>query len=135
MGNGEGSTGEDTFPALKVISGEQKGRVYVLREREVLIGRSDACDIVLNQEPVSRIHAKIMLGAVIIMAEDLDSTNGTFIDDVQVKESALTDGNRLKIGDNVFLFIAKHRISSAGAVADGRLEPPGSTSQDATTKC
>lgn len=135
MGDGQQSNTQIPVPALKVVAGEPAGRVYVLRGREILIGRSDACEVVLNQEPVSRIHAKITLGSVIVMVKDLDSTNGTFVDDIKIEQMALADGSRVKIGATVFQFIAKYEAQTDDASStQGALPTPSDGSQDAATK-
>jgi DNA segregation ATPase FtsK/SpoIIIE, S-DNA-T family len=69
-----------------VIGGAHAGRTYGIGDGGAVIGRDPACDIVLDDESVSRQHASISASGEIV---DLGSTNGTWIDDVAVLEPAV----------------------------------------------
>ena len=70
-----------------------------LRRSNILIGRSNLCDISIDREIVSRHHALIRYtsqGAVLI---DLGSTNGTKVDGYPIKEHRLVGGETIEVGD------------------------------------
>jgi hypothetical protein len=78
---------------------------YPLDTPVVTIGRSRSNDISLEDSRVSRHHARIVRDAGGFLIEDLNSRNGTRVDDRAVRDSAaLTDGAVVRIGDSVFRF-------------------------------
>ena len=78
---------------------------YPLDAPVVTIGRSRSNDISLEDSRVSRHHARIVRDARGFLIEDLNSRNGTRVDDRAVRDSAtLTDGAIVRIGDSVFRF-------------------------------
>lgn len=84
---------------LIVLSGGSAGRMYKLSDREYTLGRSADVDITLNDDGISRAHARIVRrpdGSMAVV--DLDSTNGTFLNGDRVADRALQDGDRLLIG-------------------------------------
>jgi len=71
--------GESRSACFVVIAGKQTGAMYKLEKGEVLIGRGKEASIRIDDEGVSRLHAKIVRhpqGAVAIV--DLRAPNGTF---------------------------------------------------------
>ncbi len=70
----------------------------------ILIGRLENCDIVLDSPEVSRRHAMIRQIGDAYSIEDLDSSNGTFVNDVPVKHAELHDGDLIQISNFRLLF-------------------------------
>ncbi|MHA7631291.1 diguanylate cyclase [Corallococcus sp. M7] len=100
--------------ALVVIYGLDLGRKYDLAREETLIGRSSKSDIQIDQEAVSRNHARITNTTKGVRIEDLGSTNGTFVnDDVASSARSLQNGDLVKIGRTIFKFIAGGNIEAA----------------------
>ncbi|RKH43055.1 GGDEF domain-containing protein [Corallococcus llansteffanensis] len=100
--------------ALVVIYGLDLGRKFDLKREETLIGRSSKADIQIDQEAVSRNHARITNTTKGVRIEDLGSTNGTFVnDDVAVGGRSLQNGDLVKIGRTIFKFIAGGNIEAA----------------------
>jgi pSer/pThr/pTyr-binding forkhead associated (FHA) protein len=64
------------------------------------LGRATRSDFVLDAALVSRVHCRLMTDARgDLMVEDLDSTNGTFVNDQRVSgRASLTTGDRLRVG-------------------------------------
>ena len=58
------------------------GARFPLSESPIVIGRGSDCDIRINDHSVSRRHARLQPGAEGHYAVDLQSTNGTFVNDV-----------------------------------------------------
>lgn len=82
-----------------VIAGKQTGAMYKLDVGETMIGRSRDASIKIDDEGVSRMHAKIVRhpeGTVAIV--DLKSTNGTFCNGERVDTHVLQDGDKLQLG-------------------------------------
>ena len=96
-------------PSLTVITEHDFGRQYYLDKSEILVGRDDDCDICLQDGRTSRKHAKVVgepgrKSGPYFKVVDLDSTNGTYINEKRIKEAALGDGDRLHIGHTIFKY-------------------------------
>mgnify|MGYP001765262258 CR=1 FL=1 len=100
--------------AFVVIHGEELGRKYDLVSSPVVIGRSSKADIQVDQDSVSRNHAKLTLDGGRLTIEDLGSTNGTIVNDEHIEGPArLRNGDFIKIGRTIFKFIASNNIEAA----------------------
>ncbi|RJQ31824.1 MAG: FHA domain-containing protein [Actinobacteria bacterium] len=72
----------------------------------LVIGRSENADIKLEDDFVSYNHAKIVQEGSHYYLEDLESTNGTLVNNKKVKRAKLRDGDIIAIGGNSFKFVA-----------------------------
>src|SRR5579883_3492327 len=77
---------------LVVIYGLELGRRYGLETSSSVIGRSSKAEIQIDQESVSRNHAKLINTGKSIILRDLGSTNGTYVNDQLIDEYVLKDG-------------------------------------------
>jgi pSer/pThr/pTyr-binding forkhead associated (FHA) protein len=92
-------------PRLVIESGPNKGDEYVVRKPVTLIGRNEACDLIVSDPLVSRRHCQILWDGVYCTVEDLGSTNGTAVNGQPLTAAyALRPGDRLQVADVVFLF-------------------------------
>jgi diguanylate cyclase (GGDEF)-like protein len=98
---------------LVVIYGHDLGRKHSLEWPSVTLGRSNKCDIQVDQESVSRAHSKIISSGRSIRIRDLGSTNGTYVNDESVEERTLADGDFVKIGRTIFKFLSGGNIERA----------------------
>ena len=73
------------------------------------IGRAPGNDIVLAGSTVSSTHAVIMLSGAKLAIEDLESSNGTFLDRARVTRADLEDGSIVAIGDYTLKLVADRR--------------------------
>jgi pSer/pThr/pTyr-binding forkhead associated (FHA) protein len=71
----------------------------VLRSGVTTIGRSEENDIIIEDHQASRQHARIECAGGICTFEDLQSSNGSFLNGERVGRALLTSGDRLRIGD------------------------------------
>ena len=86
---------------LSILSGPETGRVFSLDKAPVL-GRGKDCDIQIDDNSVSRSHARIVLrGALRWVLEDLGSRNGSFVNGKNVKSHELQDGDIIQLGASV----------------------------------
>jgi len=77
---------------------------YVLLKDEVSLGRGEDNDIVIPHASVSRTHARLMKRDGAYELTDLNSTNGSFVDERQVRGSAMvSNGSQLRLGDIRFV--------------------------------
>jgi two-component system, cell cycle response regulator len=94
-------------------TGPQMGKRYALGNRGWVLGRADTCDISLDENSVSRRHAKIDPSQFGYIVQDLGSTNGTFVNDVVVNGIyQLKDGDYLRVGNCIYRFLAGGNIES-----------------------
>ena len=98
---------------LVVIYGTDLGRKFNLDLPALTIGRSSKCDVQVDQESVSRSHAKIINTGKTIILRDLGSTNGTYVNDELIDEYVLQDGDLVKNGRTIFKFLSGSNIENS----------------------
>jgi pSer/pThr/pTyr-binding forkhead associated (FHA) protein len=74
------------------------------------IGRASGADFILDAALVSRLHCRLEAEGDIVHVVDLESTNGTFVNDTRVDRGTLKDGDRLRVG-RVELTISKSAMT------------------------
>ncbi|MCG5054028.1 MAG: diguanylate cyclase [Myxococcales bacterium] len=91
-------------PYLVVLTGDHEGRVIKLPlEGSFVIGRSESCDLSLEDDGISRLHAKLDVKAGSVMLEDMDSRNGTFIGPQAVRRQRLLGDEIIRVGARTVL--------------------------------
>lgn len=93
-------------------TGPGMGTRYPLSDCPVVLGRGADCDIRINDHSVSRRHARIQPGADGYYAVDLQSTNGTFVNDIQSSICKLKDGDYLRVGNCIYRFLAGGNVEA-----------------------
>jgi hypothetical protein len=89
---------------LVALNGQHKGEDFRLRIGKNVIGTAADCDVVLSDKKLSRKHATIRYEGGEFQIADLDSSNGTFVNDEKVQKHDLIDNDILKLGDIEFEF-------------------------------
>lgn len=69
-----------------------------------VIGRVAGCDLVIDDTKASRKHARLIVDAGVVEVEDLDSSNGTLLNEKPVTRRVLRDGDRVQIGKTVLVY-------------------------------
>ena len=77
---------------------EINGSQYLLTKEKTILGRGSGCDIVIDDPGISRKHLEIDVTPNGVIARDLGSTNGTYVEGHQVPAATLLDGNTITIG-------------------------------------
>ncbi len=90
---------------LVIIYGADLGRRVVLDGNPLEIGRSIKCELSLDQESVSRHHARVSWDGHRYRLVDLNSTNGSYVNDELATERTLRDGDQVKIGRTILKFL------------------------------
>ena len=62
------------------------------------LGRSAGAEFMLDAPLVSRLHCQLSATSETLEVKDLDSTNGTFVNDRRITSARLQAGDRLKVG-------------------------------------
>jgi diguanylate cyclase (GGDEF)-like protein len=122
-------------PTLTQTTGPEPGKDYTLnlRHRASFIGRDENAEISIDDASVSRSHARLYLevagGLTHIVIQDLDSTNGTYVNEKQIRRARLEHGDRIHLGDVLLRFemldgVDKEvRASVARRVKESDLDP------------
>ena len=99
---------------LVEIYGSNLGKRYIITSEAMIIGRDDSCQIHIPRDNISRYHAKLtMKPNECCDLEDLDSTNGTFVNDVRLTgKCMLKNGDLVRIGATVFKYISGSNIEA-----------------------
>jgi pSer/pThr/pTyr-binding forkhead associated (FHA) protein len=91
--------------ALVVRQGAQAGMSFPLTGNQLLIGREEGLEIVLQDPESSRRHVRISWQGGQFVIEDLGSTNGTFVNGVQITTpQILNPGDSIGIGQTALVF-------------------------------
>ncbi len=100
-----------TLAYLVVKSGTHQGKTFQLSESTSIGRKGDVNDIVLDDDAVSRQHARVRLEGSKFVLTDLGSSNGTFVRDAEsgdwkkIQQRQLTDGLNIKIGETILVFM------------------------------
>lgn len=92
--------------SLQIIKGANQGTTVPLAGDKIVLGRNADCQVVINLPAVSREHALIRRMQGQFFIEDLNSRNGTQVNNQDVTaRTLLKDADRIRICDNVFTFV------------------------------
>jgi predicted component of type VI protein secretion system len=110
---------------LKVVEGPDKDKKLDLERKPIRIGKKEDNDLALADNTVSRHHLVIEQRGDSFVLKDLDSTNGTSINGLRVKEAYLSPGDVISLGVTKIEFTAFDERSSSSppphlAQGDGR---------------
>jgi len=86
------------MPQLYWVGPDGQENILPLVAGEVLIGRRSDADVVLNNQHVSRHHAKLVKTEQGYFLQDLGSTHGTFVNETRVEQHVLKHGDRISLG-------------------------------------
>jgi serine/threonine-protein kinase len=93
-------------PRLVVEKGKDKGKVLSLRENvPYLIGRDLKTHLRLRDQQVSRRHLKITYKLGEVHLEDLDSSNGTFVNGARVRSASLHPDDKIQVGETLIFYL------------------------------
>jgi diguanylate cyclase (GGDEF)-like protein len=98
------------LPSLVILQGQPLGLTVHLQQERTVIGRGSKADVMLMDEVSSRLHAEIIRfdagpDCSEYYINDLDSTNGTYLNGARVRsEQLLQDGDKIKIGNSLMKF-------------------------------
>lgn len=99
---------------LQAITGEFTGQEISV-ERDMLVGRHQDAEILLQSTDISRKHAALLFRDDHIWVKDLNSTNGTFVNGERVEqeqEIELHDGDMLQFASFMFMILAPERYKA-----------------------
>lgn len=112
---------------LVVIGGDLNGQIFHINRQQIREGRSPDCEIPLDYKGISRIHFALLTNGIKVEIVDMDSSNGTFVNDKKIDTRIpLKSGDIIKIGHLAFKYISKnspdlqiHKRLGEQAIKDG----------------
>ena len=110
---------------LQAITGEFDGQEVAI-ERDMLIGRHQDADLVLQSAEISRRHAAFLLKDDALWVQDLKSSNGTFVNDIRIEhDKLLKDGDIVQFASIKFNVLAPAKVESVieQSVPEIEIEP------------
>lgn len=81
------------------------GEIPLMLGDQLVVGREASSDLVLQEEGVSRQHAKFSVSPGLVEVRDLNSTNGTFVNGRKVPQAELRPGDKVLIGRSIMMVV------------------------------
>ncbi len=105
---------EDMFQKCRaalfpLLDGSQE--FYPLKKEKIVLGRAVDADIRLNDDQASRYHASIFSVHNFFYLQDMDSTNGTFLNGAPVTSMRLANGDVIKMGDTELRYVLGEEVT------------------------
>src|SRR5438132_6673099 len=107
---------------FQVLEGIDKGRIFRELATPVTIGREEGNLLRLNDERVSRYHAKVQQDGDDLILTDLESTNGTRVNGHVVQIRRLRYGDRVSLGRSLLLFGSDEEINARRATLRANIQ-------------
>ena len=100
--------------SLKVIGGKNDGRLIKIGVPEFVIGRGETAHLRPQRDLVSRAHCSIVVEDGKVLIRDLDSRNGTFVNDEQIKGEVVAKvGDQVRVGRLIFEMVIDHAVAGS----------------------
>jgi pSer/pThr/pTyr-binding forkhead associated (FHA) protein len=116
---------------LVIQSGKHKGKMLVLPDDDVVVGRDENCQIRLATSEVSRQHCLLRLSSEGLVVRDMGSRNGTFVNDVAIaEETLLKPGDVLRVGPLALQVPHKRKRGDNSGATHPTLTLPKTTTDD-----
>ena len=94
--------------------GPDIGKRTPLLNPQYIVGRDSEAGFVVSRSSVSRQHARLYMDdGGTWWVEDLNSTNGTFVNEARIKNQSLSDSDQVRFGDAIYKFLSGSNIESA----------------------
>ena len=113
--------------SLFVIQGPDRGRRYELAEVSVTIGRESSNGIQLHDTEASRRHVELRKNESSYELVDLESSNGTFVNNARIEQQLLQNGDRVEIGRTRMIFTASDAVETEKYQLDVDIVNPETT--------
>jgi two-component system, cell cycle response regulator len=92
-----------------VLSGSRVGAMFRIDRAEMVVGRGQKAEIAIEDDGISRVHARIRRDGDVVTVEDAGSRNGTYINGARVDSATrLVDGDKIGIGRSTILKFTFH---------------------------
>jgi ABC transport system ATP-binding/permease protein len=105
--------------ALIGLSAPCEGQIYTLYSDQITVGRDTSCNVVINDDSISRQHGAIIIHRDHVEIRDLDSSNGILINKEKIKNAEVKDGDIVQFGGVGFKFRLGSRESGSQLIEEG----------------
>ncbi|QEG20995.1 FHA domain-containing protein [Mariniblastus fucicola] len=95
---------------LRVLDGANRGEIYEDISLPITIGREEGNSIQLNDERVSRVHLRIQMDHDDLVLTDLDSTNGSRVNNEEIQLKILRHGDLITVGRSTLVYGSRAEI-------------------------
>jgi len=95
---------------LMITTTELSGAEFPLVRTEMVIGRTDDCDIMISHRSISSRHAKIVFDGGIYRIIDLDSANGVLVNGEEYARVDLRRGDKIELGHIKIRYVAPGEV-------------------------
>lgn len=116
-----------TEPYLIIVAGKDIGKLYNISSDELVAGRSTDCSIWIEDTTISRKHFQISRREKGYEIKDLNSTNGTYVNNKRVKTTLLKAGDKIQISKDTIMqfdfFDEDRKISEKKRYEMGVMDP------------
>ncbi len=103
-----------------VRSGKEAGRAVAVNSgQSIALGRLKGCDVMVDDDEASRRHCTIVGREDVCVVSDLQSANGTFVNEKRITSAELHRGDKIRIGSTVIELIDAAAEAQAGRVPAG----------------
>ncbi|MCB0210554.1 MAG: FHA domain-containing protein [Anaerolineae bacterium] len=110
---------------LIVQNGVQAGQTYTLSPGVYFIGRTADNHIVINEQTISKKHARLMVQDQHYILEDLGSSNGTFVNGRRIEQPTyLQSGDQIQVGTTITLAMQGTHLQPLPAAQPQTIPPP-----------
>jgi pSer/pThr/pTyr-binding forkhead associated (FHA) protein len=89
---------------LEQVQGPGAPQQFMLVAARTVVGRSDEADVTIKSKLLSRMHASFTKSAARVRCQDLDSSNGLYLNGTLAHAADLYEGDTIQIGDVIFVF-------------------------------
>ena len=97
---------------VRIYPTEGVGQVLELSDGRQLVGRENCCEIYLDDDTVSRNHAAIERFEKEYAVTDLESKNGTYVNEERIESRWLAAGDRVRFGNQIFKFLSADQLEA-----------------------
>jgi hypothetical protein len=109
---------------LRVEDGELANQLLIIDSSSIKIGRSAPADIILSHKSLSREHCIVGVANDELLVTDLNSTNGSYIDDVRVSRATILPvGSVLRLGEIEMRHLVEAAIETERSSGESGLRP------------
>jgi len=95
------------------VYGDDIGQRYDLSDEPAVFGRSEEAQVFIDSEHVSREHCVVERDGRHRYITDLESTNGTYVNDKPISRHRLASGDLVQLGEAMFKYLREHDLTAA----------------------
>jgi len=106
------TTDQERACLVKIYPACVDGSLMPLDKDRLVFGRDATCDFELTDSFVSREHAEIVLVDNAWVLRDLNSTNGSYVNDFAIAEQTLHPGDQIRIGHHIYKFLSSDHVEA-----------------------